>query len=165
MTSRTQAIAGIAFSAVALLGLLAADGFFSRTWTLRHPITGGTSQLSPFGPPTRLAGRTVVAEPLYVDARIPVFFRRVSVEARLLNSAYDPSMARIAIELPGGGLHFLPTTVEVSPIDAGFVLRAEGDIADLPVEARRFRFLLSVPGVTSERPLTLDSFTVTAARL
>lgn len=165
MTSaQRQYAVGIAFTAVVIVGLLVADGFFSSTWTLRHPITRGTSQLSTFGPPTRLDGANVVAEPLYVDARIPPWFDTVQVTASFLNSAYDPSGARIGVELPDGGLHFLPTTAAVSPVDAGFTLTASGDVSQLPVAGRRFRFVLSLPGVIPERPLMLTAFTVTAAR-
>lgn len=164
MSAQKQYAIGVAFSAVVILGLLAADGFFSPTWTLTHPITRGTSQLSTFGPPTRLDGRSVVAEPVYVDARIPPWFSRVEVTATFLNSAYDPSAARIGVELPDGGLHFLETSTAVSPVDAGFTLTARGDISDLPVAGRRYRFVLSLPGVIPEQPLTLTAFTVMASR-
>lgn len=164
MSAHKQYAVGVAFSAVVILGLLAVDGFFSQTWTLRHPITRGTSQLSTFGPPTRLDGNTIVAEPVYVDARIPPWFSRVEVTATFLNSAYDPSEARIGIELPGGGLHFLETTPTVSPVDAGFTLTARGNIAALPVDGRRYRFVLSLPDVIPERPVALTMFTVRASR-
>lgn len=178
MTVRTQYAISIAFGAVVIVGLLAADGLFSRTRTLRHPLTGATSQLSDFGPPSRTAPpetvdgavmRKVVAEPLYVDARIPVFFDAVSVDLRLRGNMIDASGIRIGVEAPDGGIAFLPTSSEGIPAHdrtpMQTVVHARARLRDLPMSGgRRFRFVLALPGVTPEAPLEIESFDVRATR-
>lgn len=159
MNARIQTIVGIVFSAVVLLGLLAADGLFSKTWILKHPITGGTSQFSAIGPPTRMDSVWAVAEPLYADARVPVFFDEAEVRAWFLGLPDDlAARARIGVESGqgSGDVRLFDTAWD------GRVLTATVPLAGVPTPGNRLRIVLSLPGMS--RPMQLGEFTVTASR-
>ncbi len=159
MTVRAQYAISIAFGAVVIVGLLAADGLFSRTWTLHHPITGGTSQFSAIGPPTRMDSVWAVAEPLYADARIPIFFDEADVRVWLLDMPEDLARrARIGVEFGegSGNIRFFDTTWD------GRVLTTTVPLGEVPTPGNRLRIVISLPGMS--QPMQVGEFTVTARR-
>lgn len=159
MTTRAQYAIGIGFAAVVIVGLLAADGIFSETWILRHPITGGTSQFSAIGPPTRMDFVWAVAEPLYADARIPVFFDEAEVRVWFLGLPEDlAGRARVGVEFGegSGNVRFFDTTWD------GRVLTATVPLGEVQTPGNRMRIVISLPGMSY--PMQVGEFTVTARR-
>lgn len=185
MTSpRTQWSISIVFGTVVVIGLLAADGLFSKTWTVVSPISRASSQISTFGPPTRIAyvtgcceSRTggpvvldIVAEPLYVDVRIPVFFNEAEVRFSLGNLPWPVAQkARIGVEYGQGSGHirFFETTMPVrrsNPPGSDTELVAVIPVGEVPTPGNRMRVVLSLPDFPIDQRAVLQDFRVTARR-
>ncbi|TAK04842.1 hypothetical protein EPO33_02495 [Patescibacteria group bacterium] len=182
ISQRAQYAVGIAFAAIIIGGLLAADGFFSATRTLHHRIAGASRQMSDFGPPTRTLpgdakeGRPIVAEPLYVDVRIPTFFDEAEVRVNL--DAFDTDVGkntRIGVEfIEGSGqIRFFDTQVVRKPVmgldsveDQFYLYEVTSVIplSEVPMPANRLRLVLSVPGLEFADALRIRRFDVTARR-
>lgn len=157
---------------VVVIGFLAADGAFSATWTIRANLFHATTQMSDFGPPTRLdvvggAGnlqRLIVAEPVYIDARIPSFFDEIDAQV-ILRNVSDSASSTIGFELGRGSAQYrFHTTHREDRPDGSIELRARLPLNGIPHEDNRFRLVLSLPGATHATPVTIESFTLVARR-
>ena len=179
ISTRTQWIVGSIFGAVIIVGLLAADGLFSKTLTVVSPISHASSQISTFGPPTRtelIAEEDgtqildIVAEPLYVDVRIPVFFDEAEVRFSLGNLPWPVAQkARIGVEYGQGSGHirFFETTMPVrrsDPPGSDTELVAVIPVGEVPTPGNRMRVVLSLPDFPTDQRAVLQDFRVTARR-
>lgn len=158
--------------------LLAHDGAFSRQVVLSHPLLYGSRQMSDFGPPTRLdlntdlsgvVRRKVVAEPVYVDVRVPSFFDVIDVRMVLREAQTVEDDIRIGFELGReSGKYVLGETQVIAEPALGGKMRSTIvstlSLTGIPHENNQFRLVLSLPGVDPEHPVLLQEFTVTARR-
>ncbi|MDO8622079.1 MAG: hypothetical protein Q7R80_02515 [bacterium] len=153
-----------------------------------------TPYLSLLGPPVRvglLADRVnVIGEPVYVNLRIPRWFRRATVELRYENPGQlplrfgvrthpvlwafefpEPESLPLALPLPVGGGE---KEKVFPPVPPGGGVRGGGGIVTMriPFELQRswqvernvYRFVLSAPGANVEQPIVIHGLRVTAER-
>ncbi len=160
-------------------GLLYRDGAFSSSWKVEAPATGASARMTDFGPPTRLIvdvdpsgvkRRKVLAEPVYVDVRVPAFFDEIDVSLRLWEATKIEEQIQIGFELGrnSGTYQFDETQIEAIPALGEGMLPTTAyatlSLAGIPHEDNRFRIVISLPGVDADHPVRIDAFTVTARR-
>lgn len=164
---------------LAILGLR--DLGLSRQMRLEARLDQNTPRLSVFGPPARVELATdqvrVIGEPVYFSVLLPRWYRAVEVEISYPAKQNDDFSA---IRL-GPRTH--PKEWQYNLVnfsDAADTMAAESSVGDgetmnvvtIPftlnrfwqVERNIFQFILSVPGVSSERPFIIRSLNVIAKR-
>jgi len=129
-----------------------------------------TPYVSLLGPPVRVglsADRVqVIGDPVYVNLRIPRWFRRATLELRYENPYALPLRVGVRTHPTLWALQF-PTPSSSPPESGGgsFVLRVPFDLQRAwQVERNVYRFVLSTPGARPEQPLTIHALRVTAER-
>ncbi|MDO8462782.1 MAG: hypothetical protein Q7S96_00710 [bacterium] len=177
-----------------LLILALRDLQLDRRFDVVAQLDRATPYLSFLGPPVRVelsADRVnVIGEPVYVNLRIPRWFRRATVELRYENPGDiplrfgvrthptqwafqfpEPEFHPLALPLPEGGGE---KEKIFPPVPPGGGAWGGGEIVTMriPFELQRawqvernvYRFVLSAPGASSEQPIIVHGLRVIAER-
>ncbi len=141
-----------------------------------------TPYVSAFGPPSRVDASSgtvlLIGEPVYVNLRIPRWFRRAIVEIQYENPRGLPLKLGVRTHPIAWAFHFpepetLPTsgfsyTPSSSPPESGggpLVLWVPFDLQRAwQVERNVYRFVFSAPGASVEQPIIVHGLRVTAER-
>lgn len=171
-------------AAIVLLMILALrDLGPSRTIALDARLDRGTPAISMFGPPSRVElgpdRVQVIGEPVYVRVRLPRWFRRVTIELHYENSHALPFRIGVRTHPAEWRFDFVPITYDRTV--NGFwsegratVFQSSNDAVTIQVpftlerawqvERNVHEFIVSTPGVSPERPMTIRSLRVIAER-
>ncbi|MDO8425178.1 MAG: hypothetical protein Q7T01_01540 [bacterium] len=176
-------------AAAALLVVLALrDVQLDRTVTVEADVVRNrtTPYLTAFGPPPRVARQPeqsevfLVGEPVYVNLRLPRWFRRITVTLRYDNEHQVPF--RVGVRTHPERWEFDVKTVDGGVVgDAVLVqhpdvvragLPGEVGVVQIPftlqrawqVERNVYRVIFSAPGVSPARPIRIRALSVTAER-
>lgn len=158
-------LAAVAFFAALALRDLQLD----RRLDLEARLDRATSYLSLFGPPARVDASSsdvvVVGEPVYVNLRIPRWFRRATVELEYENPSDLPITFGVRTHPIQWAFQF-PDVQDCSTPGVGQkCMRIPFNLQRAwRVERNVYRFVLSAPGVSPERPLVIHSLRVIAER-
>lgn len=182
-----------AAAALFLLALTLRDLQLDRRLDIVAQLDRATSYLSTFGPPSRVAlssqssdgtmsdRAALSAEPVYVNLRIPRWFRRATVELEYENPSNIPFKLGVRTHPTQWAFHFpepefLPLKL---PLPEGRGETAECSTPGVEqrcvrvpfelqrawqVERNMYRFVLSAPGVSAERPIVVRGLRVVAER-
>ncbi len=174
--------------AVFLVALALRDLQLDRRLDVVARLDRATPYVSTLGPPVRVAlsadRANIIGEPVYVNLRIPRWFRRATVELRYENPGNLPLRFGVrthptqwAFQFPtpspdarAGAGRSLPgprPQAGGSPERGGgpLVLRVPFDLQRAwQVERNVYRFVLSAPGVSAEQPIIVHGLRVTAER-
>jgi hypothetical protein len=153
-----------------LIALAARDLQLDRTLevfadTLRNRAT---PYVSPFGPPSRVDASSsdvlVVGEPVYVNVRLPRWFRRAMLELRYQNPNALP--LRVGVRTHPTQWAFQFPEPQPPVIDGAVtILRIPFNLQRAwQVERNVYRFVLSAPSVGIEQPIVIHGLRVTAER-
>lgn len=179
MSRQPNTVVLLVLCLIVVVGFLYADGAFTISWTVTARPVGSSPQMSDFGPPTRLEEETdpsgvqrrkVLAEPVYVDVRVPSFYDEVEVALRLWEATALEDQIRIGFEMGRGSGQYQFGEARVEAIPAlgqaplPTTVRTTMSLAGIPHEDNRFRIVVSMPGVDAEHPVRIDAFSVTARR-
>lgn len=163
-----------------LLALALRDLQLDRTLVLEARLDRATPYLSTLGPPARVVQGEkrpqesfsvhVVGEPVYVNLRIPRWFRRATVELTYENSSNIPLKLGVRTHPTQWAFEFpepLPLSLPL-PEGRGETIRTLRVPFALQrawqVERNVYRFVLSAPGVSAEQPIVIHALRVTAER-
>lgn len=147
-----------------------------RTIVRTARLDAATPAISVFGPPSRVVlapdAVRVVGEPIYVNVRLPRWFRRATVDLAYENPDGLPLRLGVVTH-PTAWQFVFPAPEESNPVGA-FPLPTEGELEgahvsfDLQrawqVERNVSRFIITAPGASSEHPVIIRSLRVTAER-
>lgn len=126
-----------------------------------------TPRASVFGPPSRveLASDSVrvVGEPVYVNIRLPRWYRSVVVEVAYENISALPVRFGVRTDATAWTYDLRDAPF---PDDAGLVTARETFTLERSwqVERNLFQFILAAPGASAERPIVIRSFRIIAQR-
>lgn len=169
-------------AALFLIALALRDLQLDRSLVLEARLDRATPYLSTFGPPARVIQEKrpqesfsvrIIGEPVYVNLRIPRWFRRATVELVYENTHSLPFKLGVRTHptqwafqfpesLPIGDFKFEISDsekVEVKTLRVPFALQRAWQ-----VERNVYRFVLSVPGVNPEQPIVIRGLRVTVER-
>lgn len=157
-------------AALFLLTLALRDLQLDRRLVLEARLDRATPYLSTFGPPSRVAlssdRATLSAEPVYVNLRIPRWFRRATVELEYENPNSIPFKFGVRTHPTAWAFQF--STPSSSPSERGggaLALRVSFELQRAwQVERNVYRFVLSAPGVSAEQPIVIRGLRVVAER-
>lgn len=158
-------------AAIVFLGFLTLrDLQLNRQLDVVARLDRATPYLSTLGPPVRVAlssdHATVIGEPVYINLRIPRWFRRATVELEYENPHNLPFKLGVRTHLTAWAFEF--PTPSSSPSERGggsLVLRVPFELQRAwQVERNVYRFVLSAPGVSAEQPIVIHALRVTAER-
>ncbi|MBI4449505.1 hypothetical protein HY634_00420 [Candidatus Uhrbacteria bacterium] len=169
-----------------IIALALRDLQVDRRLDVMARLDRATPYLSTLGPPSRVAlsvdRTTVLGEPVYVNLRIPRWFRRVTVELQYENPNNLPLRFGVrthptewAFQFPEPEPHLL--ALRTNPLSLPLpeargesvsevkTLRVPFDLQRAwQVERNVYRFVLSAPGANAEQPIVIYGLRVTAER-
>lgn len=169
-TRRSMRVVVWVCAAIFLLALALRDLQFDRKLVLEARMDRATPYLSTLGPPARVAlsfDRVALsAEPVYVNLRIPRWFRRVTVELEYENPSELALRFGVRTHPTQWAFQF-PESVDCSTpgVEQSTCLRVPFELQRAwQVERNVYRFVLSAPGVSAEQPIIVRGLRVTAER-
>lgn len=164
-------------AALLLLALALRDLQLDRRLDISARFDRATPYLSTFGPPARveLEGKKrysvpfsvrVVGEPVYVNLRIPRWFRRATVELAYENPGNIPFKLGVRTHPTQWAFQFPDALNCPTPgVGRSTCLHVPFDLQrSWQVERNVYRFVLSAPGVSAEQPIVIRGLRVVAER-
>lgn len=151
-----------------LLTLALRDLQLDRKLVLEARMDRATPYLSTLGPPARVElardGVRMTGEPVYVNLRIPRWFRSVMVELEYDDPGARPLKLGVRTHPTQWAFEFPPPLSQKWDATTHTLLVPFHFQRAWQVERNVYRFVLSAPGVSAEQPIVIRKIRVIASR-
>lgn len=160
-TTKIISICGWVIAIGALTFFVISDIGISETQTFTTDFQKSDRIFSDLGPPTRVVkdGKTVtaVAEPLYVDVRVPTLTDFVQARVNFVSSKENQGIE------PQVGIEDRDQNVQLFPM---FTIKTDSkiDLTNYKRHDGMVRFVISAPGVSKDHSMSLVNFVVETHR-